>query len=363
MNFQFPISNFQFKNMDWQINFAVLFLGAASLLSLFSAKPDLFYKQLLFLGIGIALIFLIIVFDWRPFVNYRGAILAMYFLIIVLLIATYFFAPVVRGVRGWLMIGSFQLQISEFAKLALIIIFAGFFKKKHITIARVSNLLVSFLYFAVPAGLVAIQPDLGSAIVLFAIWFGFLLVSGIRLKHLIVSLLIFAVIVATMWLSVLKPYQKERVMGVFFPARDVLGINYNVIQSKIAIGSAGFFGKGFGQGTQVQLGFLPEAQTDFIFAALTEEFGLIAGFLAIAAFVVLVLRIIKIGLDSDVNFNRFVCLGAAILFITQFSLNIGSNLGLTPVIGVTFPFLSYGGSSLLTNLAIIGIIQSIVVRK
>lgn len=351
------------KKLDWQLNLAVLFLGIAGLLSLISAKSDLFYKQLLFWGIGIIFIFLIIIFDWRPFVNYRGMLLGIYILIIALLIATYFFAPVVRGVRGWLMIGSFQLQASEFAKLALIIVFAGFFRKKHIAIARVSNLLVSFFYFAIPVGLVAIQPDLGSAIVLFAIWFGFLLVSGIRLKHLIISLLIFAVIATMMWFSVLKPYQKERILGVFFPERDALGINYNVIQSKIAIGSAGFFGKGFRQGTQVQLGFLPEAQTDFIFAALVEEFGLIAGFLTIATFVILVLRIVKIGLDSDVNFNRFVCLGTGILFIVQFILNIGSNLGLTPVIGVTFPFLSYGGSSLLTNLIIIGIIQSIVVRK
>ena len=116
-----------------------------------------------------------------------------------------------------------------------------------------------------------------------------------------------------------------------------MGINYNVIQSKIAIGSAGFFGKGFGQGTQVQLGFLPEAQTDFILAALIEEFGLISGFLAITAFIVLIFRIIRIGIDSEINFNRFICLGAAILFIVQFILNIGSNLGFMPVIGVGRP--------------------------
>jgi len=351
------------KQQDWKLNFAVLFLGAMSLLSLASAKPDLFYKQLLFWFIGIAFVFLIVAFDWRSLINYRGITLGFYFIIIALLIVTYFFAPVVRGVKGWLMVGSFQFQASEFAKLALIIVFAGFFKKKHISIARVSNLLVSFVYFFIPALLVAIQPDFGTAIVLFFIWFGFLLVSGLRQKHIIVSLLIFSVVAAVMWFSILENYQKERIIGVFFPGRDALGINYNVIQSKIAIGSAGFFGKGFGQGTQVQLGFLPEAQTDFILAALIEEFGLISGFLAIMAFIILIFRIIRIGIDSEINFNRFICLGAAILFIIQFILNIGSNLGFMPVIGVTFPFLSYGGSSLLTNLIILGIIQSIVVRK
>lgn len=351
------------KQQDWKLNFAVLSLGFLGLLSLASAKPDLFYKQLLFWFIGITFVFLIIAFDWRSLVNYRGITLGLYFIVITLLVVTYFFAPVVRGVKGWLMIGSFQFQASEFAKLALIIVFAGFFKKKHISIARVSNLLVSFIHFVIPALLVAIQPDFGTAIILFFIWFGFLLVSGLRPKHIIVSLLIFSVVVAVMWFSVLENYQKERIVGVFFPGRDALGINYNVIQSKIAIGSAGFFGKGFGQGTQVQLGFLPEAQTDFIFAALIEEFGLVGGFLAIATFVILIFRIIRTGIDSEINFNRFICLGAAILFISQFVLNIGSNLGFMPVIGVTFPFLSYGGSSLLTNLIILGIIQSIVVRK
>lgn len=351
------------KNFDWKLNFAVLFLGFAGLLSLASAKPDLFYKQLLFWVIGIAFVFLITAFDWRPFINYRVIIFGIYFIVIALLIVTYFFAPAVRGVRGWLAVGSFQFQASEFAKIVLIIVFAGFFRKKHVSIARISNLLISFFYFLIPALLVAIQPDFGSVIVLFSIWFGFLLVSGIRPKHLIVSLLIFSFIVVAMWFSVLKDYHKERIIGLFFPNKDALGINYNVIQSKIAIGSAGFFGKGFGQGTQVQLGFLPEAQTDFIFAAFIEEFGLIGGFMTLIAFIALIFRIIKIGADSEVNFNRFICLGAAILFIVQFILNIGSNLGLIPVIGVTFPFLSYGGSSLLTNLILIGIIQSIVIRK
>ena len=166
-----------------------------------------------------------------------------------------------------------------------------------------------------------------------------------------------------MWQSILEDYQKERILGTLFPERDVLGINYSVSQSKIAIGSAGFFGKGFSQGTQTQLGFLPEAQTDFIFASLIEEWGLLGGMLIIVAFLVLIFRIIKIGLASDNNFNRFFCLGAIVLFGSQFILNIGSNLGITPVIGVTFPFLSYGGSSVLVNLILIGIVQSIIVRK
>ncbi|MEK7657990.1 MAG: FtsW/RodA/SpoVE family cell cycle protein [Patescibacteria group bacterium] len=351
------------RRFDWPLNFSVLFLLSVGLLSLLSANQSLFYKQFLFLVIGLIFIFTIIRFDWRPFINHKGIILAIYFSVVLLLVATYFFAPVIRGVRGWLPLGPFQVQTSEFAKIALIIILAGFFSRKHIGIARISNLLASFIYFAIPGFLIILQPDLGSALILFFIWFGFLLVSGIYWRHLAVFSLIFLIAGAVMWTSFLKDYQKERILGLFSPERDPLGVNYSVIQAKIAIGSAGFFGKGFGQGTQTQLGFLPEAQTDFIFSAIIEEFGLIAGFLAIAAFTVLIFRIIKIGFGSDNNFSRFFCLGTSILFCAQFVLNVGSNLGLTPVIGVTFPFLSYGGSSLLTNLILVGIIQSIALKR
>lgn len=351
------------KFLNWRINFAVIFLGFMGMLSLASVKPDLFSKQFFFFIVGILAAFFIIKFDWRPFINYRGVVFSVYFLCILILLATYFFAPVVRGARAWLAIGPFQFQMSEFAKIVLIFVLANFFRKKHVKIASIPNILASFVYFFIPALLVAIQPDLGSALILFSIWFGFILVSGIPWKHLAVFLVIFSLFGVFMWFNVLKDYQKERILGVFIPEQNYLGTNYNVIQSKIAIGSGGWFGKGFKQGTQSQLGFLPEAHTDFIFASITEEFGLVAGFLIIFAFLILIFEIIKIGIHSGNNFNRFICLGTTIFFIVQFVINIGSNLGLLPVIGVTFPFLSYGGSSLLTNFIAIGMIQSIVVRN
>ncbi len=351
------------KQLDWRLNLAVLFLIAAGILSLISTSPNFVYKQFIALGIGLFLTFLLIKFDWRALVNYRGVIFGLYIFVILLLILAYFFAPVIRGTRGWFVIGDFRFQISELVKLVLIVVYAHFFSKKHIGMARLPNLLASFFYFIIPAALVGVQPDFGSVLILFCLWLGFLLVSGIPWKYLAIGLIIFSVLGTIFWNSVLKDYQKERILGFLFPGRDPLGVNYNVIQSKIAIGSAGFFGKGFGQGTQSQLGFLPEAQTDFIFAAFIEEWGLVSGFILIGVFAYLILRIIKIGLDSENNFNRFICLGTAILFIVQFIFNVGSNLGLTPVIGVTFPFLSYGGSSLLTNLILLGIIQSISVRS
>ena len=350
------------KSFDWKLNAAVFLLVLAGFMSLASADSDLFWKQALWLGIGLVFFIFIFIFDWRPFINYRGAIFGFYLFVVLLLLITYFFAPSIRGTKGWLVFGNFHFQVAELAKLSLIIFYAYFFSRKHIGIARISNLISSFFYFSIPAALIALQPDLGSVLVLFCIWFGFLLVSGINPKHLIVILIILSISGAIMWQYGLKDYQKERIMGFFFPGRDPLGINYNVIQSKIAIGSAGLFGKGFGQGAQVQLGFLPEAKTDFIFAAFIEEWGILAGFLLVAIFLFLVFKIVKIGTEADSNFTRFVCLGAAILFISQFIFNVGSNIGFMPVVGVTFPFLSYGGSSLLTNLVLISIIQSLFAR-
>lgn len=351
------------KQFDWKLNLAVLFLMAAGLTALLSTAPSLFYKQLLWTVFGFVLIFLIIRFDWRPYINYRGVIFGLYFLSILLLIATYFLAPTIRGTKGWLPLGPFNLQVSELTKLVLIIFFAHFFSRKHIGIGRVSTLITSFIYFLIPGFFVALQPDFGSVLILFCLWFGFLLVSGIKYRHLIIALIIFSILGIIIWQSVLKDYQQERILGFFFPGRDPLGTNYSVIQSKIAIGSAGLFGKGFRQGTQTQLGFLPEVQTDFIFAAFVEDWGLLIGLFIVLVFGALILRIIKIGLNADNNFNRFICLGTAILLTVQFIFNVGSNLGLTPVIGVTFPFLSYGGSSLLTNLILIGMIQAIFVRR
>ena len=357
------VSGFRLQDLDWKLNFSILFLMAASLLSLAGTSSRLFHKQILWYALGIILFFFVVRFDWRPFVNYRGIIIGFYIIVLLLLVLALFFAPTIRGTKGWIQIGDFQFQPAELAKLSLIAVLAQFFSKKHISIARVSNLSASFFYFAAPALLIAFQPDMGSALILFFVWFGFLLISGIRWRHIFFSMIIFLAAGFFMWNGVLEGYQKERIIGLFSPERDPLGINYSVIQSKIAIGSAGFFGKGFGQGTQTQLGFLTEPQTDFIFAAFIEEWGVLAGALVVFSLIFIVLRIIKIGFNTENNFNRFVCLGTAILFITQFMLNVGSNLGLTPVIGVTFPFLSYGGSSLLVDLILIGIIQSAFIRK
>ncbi len=354
------------KNLDWVLNFSIFFIAGAGLISLLSADVGLFYKQLAWIFLGFILIVFISQIDLRPFEKYPKAIFGFYVFTLLLLVLTYFIAPSVRGARAWISLpglGGFKFQTSELTKLSLIILFSFFWAKAHIGIGHVKNLFKSFLYFIIPATLVLLQPDLGTVLIFFSIWFSYLLISGIKWKHLLAAFFIFLIAASLMWTGFLKDYQKERIMGLFYPEHDPLGINYNVIQAKIAIGSAGFLGKGFGEGTQVKLGFLPEAQTDFIFAAFIEEWGIFGAFLLIVAFIIMLLRIIKAGLTSENNFSRFFCLGSVIMFLTQFVLNTGSNLGILPVVGVSFPFLSYGGSNLLTSVLTIGIIQGIILRN
>jgi rod shape determining protein RodA len=336
---------------------------AAGLISLFSISRQLFWYQLLWTALGAVIFYFIWRFDWRALINYRWAISGIYGFSLLLLLLTLALAPSIRGAKSWIPIGPFKFQTSELMKAALILIYARFFSRGHVRIAHGKTLLASFFLMALPAFLIALQPDLGSAIILFLIWLGFVLVSGIRFKHIIIAMLCFAVFFVLLWNFWLLDYQKARIVGLFYPERDPFGINYSVIQSKIAIGSAGFFGKGFGQGTQVQLGFLPEAPTDFIFPAFVEEWGFLGGIFILSAFFAFLFAILRIGMLAEKNFEKFVCLGAVIMFASQFTINVGSSLGLLPVIGVPFPFLSYGGSNLLTSLLIVAIINFIAVRR
>ena len=352
-----------FKRLDWLLNFGIIFLFGAGLLSLASTAPRLFWMQLSWGIIGFGLIILLANFDWRPFINYKWFIGGIYAVSILLLIATYLIAPSVRGTRAWLPIGPLQFQTSELAKFSLILLLSALFAKRHIGIAHFKNIALSFLYFLIPAILVILQPDMGTALILFGIWFGYLLISGMRWKHIGWSSVVFIVVLVLMWFFVLKDYQKERIIGLFNPEHDPLGINYSVIQAKIAVGSGGLWGKGFGQGTQSQLGFLPEAQTDFIFAAFIEEWGIFGGGAVLLAFVLMLFQILRIGIRADNNFSKLLCLGTSIMFLLHFILNVGSNLGLVPVIGVPFPFLSYGGSNLLVSSLLIGMIQGTTIYK
>ncbi|MFA6495299.1 MAG: FtsW/RodA/SpoVE family cell cycle protein [Candidatus Paceibacterota bacterium] len=351
------------KKIDWQLCAAVGILMGIGLASLLSTKPALFWHQLGWIALGIGVALVIIFLDIRSFFGRRSFVLGVYIFSLGLLGMTYLFAPVIKGNRAWIFIGPFQFQPSEFAKIALIAMLAYFFSKRHIGIAHWRTLFASVAYAGIPALIIALQPEMGSALLLGIVWLGFVIFSGLPLRHFVIFLLIAALAGAGMWTFGLKTYQKDRIMTLVDPNRDPLGASYNVIQSKIAIGSGGWWGQGFRQGTQVQLGFLPEAQNDFIVAAVAEEGGFFGALILLGTFTWMIWRILIMGQRIEGNVGKFFCLGTASLFVAQFVFNAGSALGLFPVVGVTFPFVSYGGSSMIASTVLIGMMQSLYAKR
>jgi rod shape determining protein RodA len=236
-------------------------------------------------------------------------------------------------------------------------VLAKYFSRRHVEIANYRHILVSGVYALILFGLVFVQPDFGSAIILFAVWFGMILLSGISKKHLIALLLLFAISFALVWNIGLQEYQRQRILTFLHPLTDLQGAGYHAYQSTIAVGSGQFLGKGFGYGTQSRLEFLPEYETDFIFAAFTEEWGFVGAFIIFALFGVVLWRIIHIAHHGATNFETFFGLGLAVLFIAHFIVHVGMNVGLLPVTGITIPFLSYGGSHLMMEFLGLGILM------
>ncbi|MEX2410364.1 MAG: FtsW/RodA/SpoVE family cell cycle protein [Candidatus Paceibacterota bacterium] len=352
-----------FKNFDWITVGLVVILMSISLVSLASIGLDFFYRQIIWFIIALFIIFFFSQIDWPWFFTQPWFRQSFYWISLLILCIPFIQPGDARGVDSWIFMGGFQFQPSELVKVALIILLAGFFSKRYLAAWQTKNIVVSLLYTFIPVFIIMMQPDAGSAIVVAGIWASFIVMSGINKKRFLVGLLILIVIFAFLWMSVLEPYQKNRIIGFMFPETDPLGTNYNVIQSKIAIGSAGFLGKGFGMGTQVQFNFLPEAQNDFIFAAFVEEWGIFGGVILLLTYSLLIFRIIKTGLKVRRNDLKFFILGVSSVFLIHFFVNIGSNIGLLPVIGINLPFVSYGGSSLLTSSFLISIMERIRVES
>jgi len=356
------------KKLDWILITATLLLVAIGLLSIYSSslgRGDFFNfkKQLIFFGIGFFLMVLLSFFDWRILRQDPYLILILYFLCLISLIGLYFFAPEIRGVKSWYKLGPVSIDPIEFTKIALIILLAKYFSTRHIEMYRYYHILLSGIYVLLPTILFFFQPDLGSVLILIAIWIGTLLISGIKIRHFLILTLCGFLIFLIAWTFLFKDYQKERIISYINPQIDPTGISWSVNQSKIAIGSGGIFGQGLGQGPQTQYGFLPEAQTDFIFAAIAEEFGLVGVGILLALFSFLIWRIIKIALSARSNFPRLFATGFAILLFSQAFINIGMNLGILPIVGIPLPLISYGGSSLIATFLALGILQSIKTKS
>jgi rod shape determining protein RodA len=245
----------------------------------------------------------------------------------------------------------------------MVIITAKFLDQSGEKLKSFRYVILSGIYVAIPVFLILIEPDLGSALVVFFTWFAMLLFSRMNKKHLVSLVGVILLIAVIGWFFVLAPYQKNRVYTFINPSTDPLGSGYNVLQSIIAVGSGGFLGRGVGRGFQSQLKFLPERQTDFIFASTAEELGLLGSLFILAMFGTLLYRMIKTVQRSRDNFGMYLSLGIFFMLLIQVLINVGMNVGILPVTGIPLPFLSYGGSSLITTFAALGLAQSIVARQ
>jgi rod shape determining protein RodA len=357
----------QFKRLDWGIMISAVLLVCFGLVALYStglAKSNFLNleKQIVFFVAGFLIMIAISFFDYRILRNNSSLILVLYGICLLLLAGLYFFAPEIRGTRGWYKVWILSLDPIEPTKIVLVVLLAKYFSMRHVEMYKFRHIIFSGLYVLLPALLVFLKPDLGGTAVLLSIWLGVLLVSGIKINHFLILSLCFLLAIGFAWGFLLKDYQKERITSFIFPY-DYLGASWSQNQTEISIGSGQVFGQGMGKGSQVQYGFLPEPHTDFIFSVIAEEWGVIGVFALFFAYGFLVWRVLKIAIDSASNFPRLFASGFAIILTAQFFINIGMNLSMLPVVGIYLPFISYGGSGLIGNFVALGILQSIKIRR
>jgi len=354
------------KQFDWFLFLAAVLLcilGIAAILSTTWGSENsirILDKQVIAAVAGIFLIFILTFLNYQIFKNYAYI---FYIFMIFTLLAVLFFGKEIRGTKGWFDFVFFQFQPTEFAKIVLLIILAKYFSSISGKPHQIKHILVSGILTFIPVGLILAQPDLGSALILVLLWVLMLLVSGIKKEYIALLFFLGLGLFLLAWNHALAPYQKDRILSFVNPMRDPLGAGYHMIQSKIAIGSGKLFGRGLGHGPQSQLNFLPDQHTDFIFAVISEELGFLGAIILLFLLCFLLLRIVKISKRVKDEFGLMLTLGTCFLFLIQIFINIGMNIGVLPVTGVPLPFLSYGGSALLFSFIILGILESITVRR
>lgn len=348
-----------FRNVDWVLIISAVPILVAGLVTMssFGADNTYFWKQLLWIAVAFFMCVIVSRIDARIFTK-TNVLVGLYLFGCAVLVLVLVAGSTIKGATSWLDLGGFSLQPSDPMKIILILVLAKYLSRRHMEIAHPKHILITAAYLAVPFLLVFAQPDFGSAIIFGAIWFGMILVAGISRKHLLLigGLLLAAFI--GLWLFVFAPYQKARIMNFIHPLSDIQGTGYNAYQSVIAVGSGQVMGKGLGYGTQSRLSFLPEYRTDFIFAAYAEEWGLIGSILLLLFFGFLISRILSLSQRGSSNFEILFGVGVAIYFLSHSIINIGMNIGLMPVTGITLPLMSYGGSHLIAEFLALGILMS-----
>lgn len=349
-----------FAHIDWFLFGAAVSASLLGLLTMhsFPGENTFFERQVIWIAAAIS-VFLATSLPEYGFLRRTPVVVALYGGVLVLLGLVLIVGSAVKGAQERFDLGIFFVQPSDPAKVALIALLAKYFSRRHVEIAHIRHILVSGAYAALAAALVFFQPDIGSAVIIAAIWLGVVLVAGISWKHLATLFVAAALLSGTMWQWGLHQYQKDRVLAFLHPLSDLQGAGYNAYQAAVAVGSGKLLGKGVGYGTQSKLQFLPEYETDFIFAAFAEEWGFIGVLLLLGLFAVVVARILGHALRGSDNFHSLFAAGVAIYILAQVIVHVGMNIGLLPITGTTLPFMSYGGSHLLTEYAALGVLMGL----
>jgi len=352
-------------HFDWPLLIFVLIISLIGVFNLYSAtfgevESHLYAKQMLWIGIGLALALFVTVFDYRI---YRDFAYLFYGISLISLLAVLIYRVIDPDVSRWIKIGPFSFQPAELAKIAIILALAKYFERFPKSDGyRLRELIFPFMILLVPALMVAKQPDLGTAISLLLIGFSIVLFVKIRWESLLIMIIGGMAILPFMW-NFLRPYQKKRILTFFRPELDPLGAGYHIIQSKIAIGSGGGLGKGFLKGTQCKLHFIPAQHTDFVFSVWAEEWGLVGGLILLLLYVLLIAWGSNISIRSKDRFGAIVAFGVLSIVFWHVIINIGMALGMMPVVGMPLPFMSYGGSAMLSMMAGVGLLLNISMRR
>lgn len=349
---------------DWMLLSTRGLLFGISLIILYGVSlsfggSTIFVRQAVFVGLGFVIMMTFPFFDYRHISRFSTPI---YFSMIGMLLLVLFLGTTIRGTSGWIQFGGFQIQPVEFSKIVLALFLASFISRKRTELGDFVRLLTSFVLTAVLIFLVLRQPDLGSALVLAGMWLGMVVIAGMRKSHLALLAGACVVTVLMSWIF-LAPYQKDRILNVVHPEIDPRGSGYNVLQSLVSIGSGGITGKGVGHGSQSQSNFLPERHTDFIYAVTVEELGLVGGVLVLFLYAVLLWRVARIAVLANDNFGYLLALGIGCMLLIQITVNVGMNIGILPVTGIPLPFISYGGSSLLSCCLSIALLENIFLQR
>ena len=355
------------RSFDWLLTTAMFFLLLLSVVLMYGLslnQPEegygLFYKQIAYTIVDIGVYTAISMIQYRTWQTFRKII---YWAGILLLVLVLLIGVDIRNTTGWLRLGPLSLQPVELAKICIIIFLAGYFSSYAREFFLWRHIIISGAAVAIAVGLILLQPDFGSSMVIVATWVVLLLMVRVRTRHLVILGLAGVIVAVSSWLWLLQPYQKQRIATFLNPQANPLDEGYNVRQSVIAVGSGQWFGRGFALGSQSQLHFLPEAQTDFIFAVIGEEFGFVGVALLFLAYLVIIIRLGRTAWKTDDNFAAYYCLGLAAMLLVQLFINIGMNMGIAPVTGIPLPLVSAGGSSILAIAIGLGIANNMSIKS